>query len=96
MLVRAQAASNWRDGLRESQRDVGEAVKVKRSLVTHLYHCSYLSSLSRQFTSLGRMPDLMRSSMGGLRSLDSSFLEKQIEVLLYISTFIYPQPEPLF
>lgn len=38
----------------------------------------------------------MRSSMGGLRSLDSSFLEKQIEVLLYISTFIYPQPEPLF
>lgn len=35
---------------------------------------AYLSSLSRQWTNIGRIPDLMRSSMGGLRSLDSSFL----------------------
>lgn len=48
----------------------------KGSLTTPLNVAFYLSSLSRQFTSLGRMPDLMRSSIGGLRSLDSSFLEK--------------------
>lgn len=58
------------------ERDTDEAVRVKRSRMTPLYCRVYLSSLSRQFTSLGRMPDLMRSSMGGLRSLDSSFLGK--------------------
>lgn len=74
MLVRAQAASNWREGLQE--RDTDEAGAVQR-FSDHSFKCgAYLSSLSRQFTSLGRMPDLMRSSIGGLRSLDSSFLEK--------------------
>lgn len=39
--------------------------------------CTYLSSLSRQWTSIGRIPDFIRSSMGGLRSLDNNFLQKQ-------------------
>ncbi len=39
---------------------------------------SYLSSLSRQCTRIGRIPDLIRSSMGGLRSLDSSFLQEEV------------------
>ncbi len=39
---------------------------------------SYLSSLSRQCTRMGRIPDLIRSSMGGLRSLDSSFLQEEV------------------
>lgn len=38
---------------------------------------AYLSSLSRQCTSIGRIPDLIRSSMGGLRSLDNNFLQEQ-------------------
>lgn len=75
MLVRAQAASNWREGLQE--RDTVEAGDVEGSLIARVRRGVHLSSLSRQFTSLGRMPDLMRSSMGGLRSLDSSFLEKK-------------------
>lgn len=86
MLVRAQAASNWREGLqegKEGERYRGRWSKVKSSFDDSLYPHGYLSSLSRQFTSLGRIPDLMRSSIGGLRSLDSSFLEKQIQVLLH-------------
>lgn len=38
-----------------------------------------MSSLSRQCTRIGRIPDLIRSSMGGLRSLDNNFLQKQRE-----------------
>lgn len=34
MLVRAQAASNWREGLREKDED--EAVEVKRSPMIHI------------------------------------------------------------
>lgn len=41
---------------------------------------SYLSSLSRQCTRMGRIPDLIRSSMGGLRSLDSSFLRNGVGI----------------
>lgn len=33
-----------------------------------------LSSLSRQCTRIGNIPDFIRSSIGGLRSLESSFL----------------------
>lgn len=33
-----------------------------------------LSSLSRQCTKIGNIPDFIRSSIGGLRSLESSFL----------------------
>lgn len=36
---------------------------------------THLSSLSRQCTKIGNIPDFIRSSMGGLRSLDSSFLQ---------------------
>ena len=35
---------------------------------------AYLSSHVRQWTSIGKIPDAMRSSIGGFRSLDSSFL----------------------
>lgn len=41
----------------------------------------YLSSLSRQCTRMGRIPDFIKSSMGGLRSLDSSFLGRKCKVL---------------
>lgn len=41
----------------------------------------YLSSLCRQWTRIGRIPDLIRSSMGGLRSLDSNFLQERQQQL---------------
>lgn len=66
--------------LKLERRTAGERHSWSRSrqrFSDHSFQCGvYLSSLSRQFTSLGRIPDLMRSSIGGLRSLDSSFLEK--------------------
>lgn len=37
---------------------------------------TYLSSLSRHLTKIGRIPDFIKSSMGGFRSLESSFLKK--------------------
>lgn len=38
-------------------------------------HNTHLSSLFKHWTSLGRMPELIRSSIGGLRSLDNNFLQ---------------------
>ena len=35
---------------------------------------TYLSFLSRHFTKIGRIPDFIKSSIGGFLSLDSSFL----------------------
>lgn len=37
---------------------------------------TYLSSLSRHLTKIGRIPDFIKSSMGGFLSLESSFLKK--------------------
>lgn len=39
---------------------------------------TYLSSLSRHLTRIGKIPDFIRSSIGGFLSLDNSFLEKEI------------------
>lgn len=38
------------------------------------FRSTHLSSRSRQCTKIGNIPDFIRSSMGGLRSLESSFL----------------------
>lgn len=39
---------------------------------------TYLSSLSRHFTRIGKIPDFIRSSIGGFLSLDKSFLQKEV------------------
>lgn len=38
---------------------------------------TYLSFFSRHLTKMGRMPDFIKSSMGGFLSLESSFLEEK-------------------
>lgn len=38
------------------------------------WRLTYLSSLSRHLTKIGRMPDFIKSSIGGFLSLESSFL----------------------
>jgi hypothetical protein len=40
---------------------------------------TYLSSLSRHLTRIGKIPDFIRSSIGGFLSLDNSFLLKKKE-----------------
>lgn len=55
-------------------------VYLKLYIISIQYTCrhdTHLSSLFKQWTSLGRMPDLIRSSIGGLRSLDNNFLQTQ-------------------
>lgn len=78
MFVRAHAASNCKEGLQRKknhrnyyphQLDSKKWCRILSSGNTHL------SSLSRQCTRIGSIPDFIRSSMGGLRSLDSSFLQ---------------------
>lgn len=59
------------------QRETNEHQINLHESASHSRHGSYLSSLSRQCTRMGRIPDLIRSSMGGLRSLDSSFLQDE-------------------
>lgn len=49
-----------------------------QQLNTWICRNTYLSSLSRQCTKIGNIPDFIRSSIGGLRSLESSFLFKEI------------------
>ena len=44
---------------------------------------TYLSSHVRQCTSIGRIPDPIRLSIGGLRSLDSNFLEETENINIY-------------
>ena len=38
---------------------------------------TYVSSHAKQWTKIGRMPDCINSSMGGLRSLDNNFLKNK-------------------
>lgn len=38
---------------------------------------TYLSFFSRHLTKVGRIPDFIKSSMGGFLSLESSFLEQE-------------------
>lgn len=42
---------------------------------------TYLSFLSRHLTKIGRIPDFIKSSMGGFLSLDSSFLRGKKQIL---------------
>lgn len=81
MFVRAHAASNCKEGLQRKknhrnyyphQLDSKKWCRILSSGNTHL------SSLSRQCTRIGSIPDFIRSSMGGLRSLDSSFLCREM------------------
>ncbi len=44
---------------------------------------TYLSSLSRHLTKMGRIPDFIKSSIGGFLSLESSFLKKKTEYKSY-------------
>lgn len=57
-----------------------------------LHQDTYLSFLSRHFTKIGRIPDFIKSSMGGFLSLDSSFLEKRKSKYMGISLHTKTQP----
>lgn len=51
------------------------AVKEKNFTWSRFYVQTYLSSLSRHLTKIGRIPDFIKSSIGGFLSLESSFLK---------------------
>lgn len=82
MLVRAHAASNCKEGLQTKRNhrfitQIGSTSAEQQELVQGLsFGSTHLSSLSRQCTRIGNIPDFIRSSMGGLRSLESSFLQE--------------------
>ena len=50
---------------------------------------TYLLSLSRHSTRIGRIPDEMRSSIGGFLSLDSSFLITSIDHYIHVKFKYY-------
>lgn len=50
-------------------------MKKKKWTGNQIY--TYLSSLSRHLTRIGKIPDFIRSSIGGFLSLDKSFLGKK-------------------
>lgn len=47
---------------------------------------TYLSFLSRHLTKMGRIPDFIKSSIGGFLSLESSFLEEIFFLIIRIFT----------
>lgn len=51
-----------------------------------------MSFLSRHFTKIGRIPDFIKSSMGGFLSLDSSFLGKRKNKYMGIRLHTKTQP----
>lgn len=57
-----------------------------------LHRDTYLSFLSRHFTKIGKIPDFIKSSMGGFLSLDSSFLAKRKNKYMGISLHTKTQP----
>lgn len=89
MFVKAHAASNCKEGLQSKKKKIMIVTRVIKSdaigtlakyqeflqqLNIFSFRNTHLSSLSRQCTKIGNIPDFIRSSIGGLRSLESSFL----------------------
>lgn len=86
MFVKAHAASNCKEGLQNKKKKycnmnfqpelISTLAKFWEFSQCNIPSCrnTHLSSLSRQCTKIGNIPDFIRSSIGGLRSLESSFL----------------------